>query len=284
MATAAAAAWAAGRMDDAEEFARRGVAAAGGQDAPAAARVLDQRAALAMFAGRTEEAVARYRRAADLYRRAGEPLLGVLLDLSVCQVITYDGQAAEAASRAERLGDAVRASGNPSALAWWNFVVGEARVDSDPAAALAAYTAAIAHASRADNRLLVMLARSSAVTLLDAKGSPSTALSELGLVLDQWADLGNTASQWWILLSLAVLLAGIGEDRDAALLAGAVLTNRGHQPALARDQRRLEDALAAVRARLGDDAAEAALAEGARLSFDDAVTRARRLIRTLAGG
>ncbi|WP_222266397.1 AfsR/SARP family transcriptional regulator [Modestobacter marinus] len=280
MATAAAAAWAVGRMADAEELTSRGLAAAGGPDSPAAARVLDQRAALAMFAGQTEEAVRRYRQAAGLYRRAGEPLLGLTLDLSVCQVITYDGGAAEAAARTADLRDAVRASGNPSALAWWHYVLGEALLHSDPAGALANYTAAVEHASRVDNRLLVMLARSSAAPLLGGRDSPLVALRELGRLLDQWQDLGNTASQWWVLLSLAALLADLGEDRDAALLGGAVRRNQQHQPGFVRDRQRLEQALAAVRARLGDEATDAASAEGARMSLQEALAAARQLIRT----
>jgi hypothetical protein len=231
-----------------------------------------------MFAGQTEEAVRRYRRAADLYRQAGEPLLGLTLDLSVCQVITYAGEAAAAAARAAALGEAIRDSGNPTALAWWHYVTGEAIAHSDPAGALAAYTAAVEHATRADNRLLAMLARSSAVTLLGGQESPAVALREVGRVLDQWQDLGNTASQWWVLLSLAVLLADVGDDRDAALLAGAVRSHHRHQPAFVRDRQRLERALAAVRRRLGEEATDAASAEGARMSLPEALAAARQLI------
>jgi hypothetical protein len=243
---------------------------------------MDQQGNLAMFAGRIDDGVRLYRQAGELYRAAGEDVLGVLLDLSICQVITYGGRAAEAATRTAELLEPVRSSGSPSALAYWHFVAGEAAaMGADPAGALAAYTAAMEHAARADNRLVAMLARSSAVTLLRGEGA-GAALEELGRVLDQWEDLGNEASAWWPLLSLAVLMAEEGRDHDAALLAGAVLAHRHRHLAFVRDRLRFDDAVAAVRQRLGNDAMDARLAEGARLDFREAMAEGRRVIRAAA--
>jgi hypothetical protein len=195
---------------------------------------------------------------------------------------TVEGRIAEAATRTAELLERVRKSGNPSALAFGYFVVGEAAaVGRDPAAALAAYTAAIEHAVRPDNRLVAMLARSSAVTLLSGDGS-SAALEEFGRVLEQWEDLGNEASAWWLLLSLAALMAHEGRHHDAALLAVSVLSNRDRNPAFVRDRFRLDDALAAVRQRLGEDATDARLAEGALLDFREAMAEGRRFIRAAA--
>jgi hypothetical protein len=232
-----------------------------------------------MFAGRTEEAVARYQAAANLYRRAGEDVSALTLDLSVCQVLSYDGGEDEAAARVAELEEPVRRTGNPSGLAWWHYVRGEALLRADPGAALGAYTSAAEHAARADNRLLLMLARSSASIVLGEDQPPGVATAELGRLLDQWRDLGNEASAWWVLLSLAVHVAGAGRDRDAALLAGAVLAHRDQQPALVREQRRLDEAMAQVQARMGRVPMDTALAEGARLSMDEARTFARELIR-----
>jgi predicted ATPase/DNA-binding SARP family transcriptional activator len=281
LATAAAGAWAAGRLAEAEELTDRGIAAAGGPSAPAAARAMDQAAALAMFAARTDEGVARYRAAADLYRAAGEELPGALCDLSVCQVLSYDGGEAEAAARVTELFEPVRRSGNPSGLAWWHYVRGEASVHADPAAALADYTSAAEHAARADNRLLLMLARSSAATVLGEDQPPAVAMAELGRLLDQWEDLGNEASAWWVLLYLAVVLTANGRDQEAALLAGAVLAHRDQQPAFVREQRRLDDAVATLRARMGA-AVDAVMVEGGRLSYEEAGRFARRLIGAAA--
>jgi predicted ATPase/DNA-binding SARP family transcriptional activator len=278
LACAAVAAWSAGRLQEAEELADRGLAAAGGPESAAAARVLNQCACLAMFTGRTGEAIALFDRAAGLYRASGEPVRALGCDVSVCQVVTYDGRAAAAARRVTDLLGPIRDSRNPSALSWAFFVLGEATAAEDPDRALEAYAAAIEHGTPVDDRLDVMLARSSVVGLMADGGPPARALEEFGRVMDQWEDLGNDASQWWVLLNLVVLLARIGSARDAALIAGAVVANRDRRPALLRDDRRLEGALRLAGQTLGDIATDAALAEGAGLSFAAAVAAGRRAI------
>jgi hypothetical protein len=75
-----------------------------------------------------------------------------------------------------------------------------------------------------------------------------------------------------------VLLADVGDDRDAALLAGAVRSHHHRHPAFVRDRQRLEQTLAAVRRRLGEEATDAASAEGARMSLPEALAAARQLI------
>ena len=61
-------------LEEAEQLTGRGIAAAGGEDCPAAARTVIQRANLAMFLGRNAEALAGFRRGAALHRAAGSPL------------------------------------------------------------------------------------------------------------------------------------------------------------------------------------------------------------------
>jgi predicted ATPase/DNA-binding SARP family transcriptional activator len=278
LACAAAASWARGDLPQAAELAARGVAAAGGPEAPSAARSMSQYACHAMFLGHTADAVERYRRTAALHRVAGDRLNGLMADVSVCQASTYGGGAAWAAARVAELLGPLAELGNPSGLAWAHYVLGEATAASDPERALAAYAAVLEHGTDVDNRLFVMLARSSSLTLLAGGVSDATALEQFGTVLDQWEDLGNELSQWWVLENLAVLLARIGETRDAAVLAGAVVANRDRYPAFVRNQG-LEQALRALRARLGDPVVDAAIEEGAALPFPAAVALARTAIR-----
>jgi predicted ATPase len=278
LACAAAASWARGDLPRAAELAARGVAAAGGPDAPSAARAMSQYACHAMFLGHTADAVERYRRTAALHDAAGDPLNGLMAEVSVCQATTYGGGAAWAAARVAELLGPLGELGNPSGLAWAYYVLGEATAASDPERALAAYTAVLEHGTDVDNRLFVMLARSSSLTLLAGGVSDAPALEEFGKVLDQWEDLGNELSQWWVLENLAVLLARIGENRDAALLAGAVIANRDRYPAFVRNEG-LEQAIRALRGRLGEAAVEASVGEGAALPFASAVALARAAIR-----
>jgi hypothetical protein len=278
LAAAAAAAWAAGRLDESERLAQRGVAAAGGVDVPAAARSVNQCACLAMFHSRGSEAVALFRRNVALHRAAGEEILALQGEVSVNQALTYAGGAAEAAPALAALVARARDSGNPSALGWAYYVLGESLAETDPEGALAAYASCIEHSSRADNRLDVMLARSSAVSLAAHQGSPEAALQEFGMVMDQWEQLGNAAAHWWVLLNLVILLERIGSAADAAVLAGAVIATQDQHPAFGRDRERLEAALAGLRGTLGEQATEEALAEGAALSFAAAVAHGRRAI------
>ena len=277
LACAAAASWARGDLPRAEELAARGVAAAGGPESPSAARAMSQYACHAMFLGHTTDAVERYRRCAELHRAAGDPLNALMIETSVCQATIYGGDAGWAAARMAELLGPLGELGNPSGLAWAYYVLGEATAESDPERALAAYAAVLEHGTRVENRLFVMLARSSTLTLLAGGVSDATALAEFGTVLDQWEDLGNELSQWWVLENLAVLLARIGEGRPAAQLAGAVVANRHRYPAFVRNTR-LEDALGNLRGSLGDDVVDAAVEEGAALPFASAVALARTAI------
>jgi hypothetical protein len=231
-----------------------------------------------MFLGHTAEAVERYRRTGTLHRAAGDRLNGLLADVSVCQATTYGGGAREATARVTELLGPIRELGNPSALAWAYYVLGEATASSDPEGALASYAAVLEHGTEVDNRLFVMLARSSSLTLLAGGVSDATALEEFGRVLDQWEDLGNELSQWWVLENLAVLLARIGDGRHAALLAGAVVANRHRYPAFVRNER-LERAIGGLRERLGEAVVDAFVEEGAALAFASAVALARTAIR-----
>jgi hypothetical protein len=231
-----------------------------------------------MFLGSTADAVERYRRTAALHRAAGDPLNALMAEVSVCQATTYGGGASWAAGRvAELLGPLVEL-GNPSGLAWAHYVLGEATADADPERALGAYAAVLRHGTDVDNRLFVMLARSSSLRLVAGGAADATALEQFGTVIDQWEDLGNELSQWWVLENLAVLLARIGEARDAAVLAGAVVANRDRYPAFVRNED-LEPALHALRERLGAPVVDAAVAEGAALPFPAAVALARTAIR-----
>jgi predicted ATPase/DNA-binding SARP family transcriptional activator len=278
LACAAAASWARGDLPQAAELAARGVAAAGGPEAPSAARAMSQYACHAMFLGQTAVAVERYQRTAELHRAAGDPLNSLMAEVSVCQAAIYGGDASGAAARVADLLGPLGKLGNPSGLAWAHYVLGEATAASDPERALAAYAAVLEHGADVENRLFVMLARSSSLTLLAGGVADATALGEFGRVLDQWEDLGNELSQWWVLENLAVLLARIGEARDAALLAGAVVANRHRYPAFVRNEG-LEQAVRGLRERLGEAVVDATVEEGAALPFASAVALARTAIR-----
>jgi tetratricopeptide (TPR) repeat protein len=277
---AACSAWIGGRFTEAADLAARGLAVATtfGQDAPAAAGPLVQLANLAMFGGRTTEARSHYSRAAELMAAAGMQVGVMMAQISISQVLVYEGRLDEAATRMRDLLEQARATGMPSAIAWAHFVSGEAAADIDPEAARASYQAAIEVGSTVDNRLFVNLARTAAMGLTARHGSAASALDEINHLMEQWEDLRNEAGHWWVLLYLAELLVRIGQERDGAVLSGAVLSSRQRHWMLVPDESRLHENLRLVREALGDPATEEALAIGSRMPYAEAVAFARDAI------
>ncbi|RFU19897.1 BTAD domain-containing putative transcriptional regulator [Geodermatophilus marinus] len=282
LAAAAAAAWAVGRIDEAGELARRGVAAAGGPDTPAAGRAVNQCACVAMFRTRGEEAAGLFRLRARLHRSVGEDVMGLLGDLSVHQALTYAGRAAEAVEALGPLLQEARELGNPGALSWGHYVLGEALAGLDPTRALAAYAACIEHGTPVDNRLYVVLARSSAVALVAVHQSPREAVAEFERVLGEWEEIGSELSQWWVLQNLAICLTRAGAWADAALLAGAVSANTDRFPAFVRGDDGPARAVDELARHLPAAELAALLDEGSRLPIAAAAAHARAAIRRAA--
>ena len=278
LATAAAAAWARGELAWAEQIALRGIHAAEAAEAagrPSSGRTVGQAGNLAMFAGDMAEARIRFAEAGLRNLAEGRDLAALMCEMSVCQAMTYAGDAAEARQRLVGLRQRARASRNPSALAWALYVTGEATAEVDVPSALHAYRAAAEEALKVDNRLFLGLARSSALALASRRGSPLEVLAEFERVMAEWDELGNVAAQWWMLLQIALLLARTGRDRPAALLIGAFRENGKQTYMLLGDQDRFQNAVATLTDRLGAETASVALAEGAELTFDDAAALAR---------
>ncbi|MGY1708370.1 BTAD domain-containing putative transcriptional regulator [Geodermatophilus sp. SYSU D00758] len=279
LAAAAAAAWAVGRIAEAGELARRGVEAAGGFDAPSAGRAVNQCACVAMFRTRGEEAADLFGLRARLHRAVGEEVMGLLGDLSVHQALTYAGRAAEAVEALGPLLQRARELGNPGALSWGHYVLGEAQATLDPARALAAYDACIEHGMPVGNKLYVMLARTSAVALVAVHQAPQEAIAEFERVLGEWEEIGSELSQWWVLQNLAVSLTRAGAWADAALLAGAVSANADRFPAFVREEDGLQRAVDELGHHLGAAELAALLEEGSRLPIAAAAAHARAAIR-----
>jgi tetratricopeptide (TPR) repeat protein len=273
LAAASAAAWAGGRLDEAWEH-----AVAAGDDHPSCGRALTQSGNLAMFASRNDDALARFRAAAELHRRGGEVVRALMDEVSVEQARTYGGHAAEAAGRMEELVARAVQTGCPSALCWAYYVAGLAVEYTDVDRAQIAYAKAVEHGNEADCRLLVMIARSYALSLVAAGGALDEALREFQQVFEEWEGLGNEMIQWWMLSLLVLLLARAGADLEAAVLAGAVVAARDRQPLFPREIERFDRTVEGVRDRLGGAATDRAMARGAELTYSATVAHARGAI------
>ncbi|GAA5118926.1 ATP-binding protein [Pseudonocardia adelaidensis] len=190
LAAASAAAWAGGRLAEADEHAARGVAAAAA-DPPTGGRAVTQQGNLAMFRGRAEAALAYFRAACELHLAGGEEGRAMADEISTAQALVYAGRADAARRIMDDVLPRTRKAANPSLLSWAHYILGEAVTDLDPERALAAYAAAIKYAREAGSRLFTMLARASSVALVARSGTPGAALDEFDKILDQRERVNN---------------------------------------------------------------------------------------------
>jgi predicted ATPase/DNA-binding SARP family transcriptional activator len=280
--TAAAATWSAGRLSEAAGIAERGITLAGGPESLAAALPMEVSADLAMFRDDTDDAVARYRQEAALRHARGEPGLALLAELAVAHALANGQRVAEAAPIvAEALPRAAR-SANPTALTWAHYLAAEVAADGDPDRAETHYRIAIDSGRRADCRLFVTMAASSLAALQSRTGSLAAALEAFPDVLDQWVQLGNDSVLAWTLQQIVVLLARAGAERDAAVLAGALLARADVQPNFAVDAERIDEALQTIRARLGEQQTAVAIDAGSALTRTATLHHARQALAATA--
>jgi hypothetical protein len=236
-----------------------------------------------MFGNRTEEAVGFFRTAARLHRAAGDEKWALDADISVLQVAIYGGGAATAVVELPALVQQARAIGNASTLSWAYYVLGEAfAATGDLSRAQAAYRSCVETGAPVDNRLHVMLARSSAVAVTAAHDSPGEAVTALERVLAEWEDIGGDMSQWWILQNLAILLVRLEAWTDAAPLMGAVLANLERFPAFVREVEGLREAVSTLERHLDTEERQLLMAEGSAFPISAAVAHARDAIRRAA--
>jgi predicted ATPase/DNA-binding SARP family transcriptional activator len=278
LAAASAAAWAAGRLDEADGYAASGALAAA-PDRTAGARAVTQQGNIAMFRGRTEDALAAFREAGELHRAAGEECRALADEVSVAQTLVYAGRAAESRRILDELLPR-SARGGPGMLAWAHYVVGEAVTDIDVERAMAAYATAIAYADEVDCRLFEMLARGAIVALAARSGEPAKALDRFDAFFDRQDEVGNELVELWLLRFLVVLLARLDASDDAAVLAGALLAAQDRYPSFGPYASPVESTVARLRDRWGASETDDALRRGALLDHAGTHAHARGAIRT----
>ena len=111
--TAAAALWSAGRLAEAADTAERSIALAGGRNAPEAALALNVSGDIAMFLGRTDDAIERYRRHGALADPTGRRVPELVTALSVAHALINGRRARRGRGSARRRGSARTAHRQP---------------------------------------------------------------------------------------------------------------------------------------------------------------------------
>jgi predicted ATPase/DNA-binding SARP family transcriptional activator len=274
-AAAAAAAWADGRLDEARDLARRGVALGGGPTAPAAAAPLEALGDVAMLTGDLAAALEAYRGVAAL-AAPGDPAGLAIAIANQALTLAYAGDD-RAQATAEEAVAAAHAAANPTAIAMARFAEGEAFADADPARAAAALDRALRRAREVGNRFVAGTALTALVALRARHGLPEEALALFRDAIDHWLASRNRSLLVTTLRNLVVLLARTGRDEAAAALA-ATLEVAAMSRSYGAEAARTATALAAVRRRLGDAAYDGAWAAGTTRTLEEAAADAVRLL------
>jgi hypothetical protein len=275
-AAAAHAAWMDGRLDQAHELARQGVAVAGGPTAPDAAAPLEALGDAALLAGDLASALEAYRGVAAL--AAPGDLAGLAIaTANQALVLTYRGDDQAACAAASQAVTAAGASANPTAIAMARFAEGEALADLDPTAAAAALEEARRRAQEVGNRYVAGTALTATVALRSRHGPPEQALALFRDAVQHWRTSRNRGLIVTTLRNLVILLARTGRDEGATTLA-ATLQAQAPGKSYGKEAERIATALAAVRQRLSDAAYADARAAGASRTLEEAAEAAVRLL------
>jgi tetratricopeptide (TPR) repeat protein len=234
--------------------------------------------------GNFDRAMPLYDRAIELARLAGDDHQAAisLLDRAVCP--SYSGRVHEAIAECDAAAPLVDAVRNPSLDAWSDYINGEVRLDQAPLEALPYLRRSVAAARRIGNRTIAGVAGLSAISCEARVGDPDQALSQYGELIDHWHREGAWNMQWTTLRTLVELLTRLGRDADAALLLGAMTASATASPLVGADAARIAEAVATMRARLGDERFEALRTRGAALPDSEAVAFALECVGRKSSG
>jgi predicted ATPase/DNA-binding SARP family transcriptional activator len=280
-AAAAHAAWMDGRLDQARELARAGVALAGGPTVPATAAPLEALGDAALLAGDLATALEAYRGVAGL-AAPGDLAGRAIATANQALVLTYRGDDQAACAAASQAVAVALASANPTAIAMARFAEGEALADLDPTAAAAALEEARSRAQEVGNRFVAGTALTAGVALRSRHGPPEQALVLFRDAVQHWRSSRNRGLIVTTLRNLVILLARTGRDEAATTLA-ATLQAQAPGSSYGAEADRIATALAAVRQRLDDAAYADAWATGASRTLEEAADAAMRLLDSASG-
>ncbi len=245
--------------------------------APVRAKALHAAGVVAFWQGDRERATAALTEALALFRAAGDDDGAAFALNRLGTLALHAGDAALADTRFAEAGALIRAVGNEDGIAALEGQLGYAALlRGDHARAAAHLEAALARYRRLGSKLgtgrvLIHLGRG-----LTEQGEAARALPLLREALDCDRETGN---RWYLaeaLEAVAATAARLGEPDRAARLWGAAAALREviGAPVPPPDRAGHDEAVAGVRALLGDDAFAAAVAAGRALAPEEAAAAA----------
>ena len=274
--SAAEAAWLVGDLPRADRFRAAALDAVRlSGDPEAQRRCWSSAAAVALFAGRFDEARARWTAAADVAARPAVYLASAAL------AAAYGGDRAGALELVAR---ALEARPGVSHGAFSHYAQGEALAAGDPGAAAAAYARAIEAARSAGAGFVEGVARVGLASVEASTGDPDAAARGYRDLLDYWDRTGNATQLWTTIRNVARLLITVprpGGDADAALLLAAAESAPSASRLTGADADRAARDRAVLAGRLGADVTAVLETRARTLTPADASATARRALDRL---
>lgn len=280
LAAAGVAAWMRGDLDAAEQYAQRGLAQPT-LTTQVRALLVEVLGDVATFRGHVDIATARFTDATVLAEQSGEAQTSVFNLGSHALACAYGSDTAQAVTLAETTHDKAVQLRNPTALAWAQYVRGEALSSEDPPRALAFLQDSRRLAASVRNEFIAGVADVSIGSLRSRLGDPGEALRHFAALIERWARSNNWTQQWVTLRNLVEALVRLGADEPAVILHAAATTAGTAAPSYGAEAARLHDAVKSARDRLGPEAARAAELFGRGLQATEVVSFALETIRGL---
>ncbi len=271
---AAYGAWMIGDIAGARQHSERAKRIAEQLGAPLSPKISTICGTVALIDGRLDDAVQWYRRAVDA--AVDHPPQRLFAAATELLPLGYAGDPT-VAERSERLLTEIGDLETPQSAYVW-YCAGEAVLSADIDLARTRLTRAIELAERTGAAFVTGVAGASKASLDARFGDPAAAAVDYRWLLDHWRRAGIWATQWTMLRAIAGLLDRLGQHRDAAVLLAAVRASPAGHRVFGADEVALTQLGQRLRAALGDDAYEAAMAEGGALDGDAAVEHARRAL------
>jgi predicted ATPase/DNA-binding winged helix-turn-helix (wHTH) protein len=234
-----------------------------------------------LYAGELDECRVHVDELDRIGRELDDPHMVALAATNASLSRTFAGDTGGARARL----DAVRRDDlAPSSRAWLAYALGEAcSSEGDHAGAIAAYGDAIELAASVDNPFVVSVALSSTAAEHARAGVPSTALEVYLSCLGLLRRHGNTVHAVTTLRNLVALLAALGQDADAVIIATAV-TAPDLRPTFGPESEELAGVVDEVRGRAGSSRFDEWAATGRGLDVAETILYAASAVAALLDG
>ena len=224
--SAARGAWLGGRFDEATQFAN----AAADIDGTVIARSGhpdDVAADVALYRGDAQTALTHYSRVTTEAHRQGDLMREVWATYYVAVINAVLGRSVEAVDAATKALSGARETGNPTALAFALYANGLSIKHRSSAEALAMFQEAGRMAASVGNDWFGGIARMELASTNAIHGDLDRGLREFAEVIDHWHRVGDDTQLRLSWRYLVRALADVGLPDEAAILAGALLTDTG---------------------------------------------------------